>query len=119
MTRMKSVATLILDYDSVTEDIEIKAYYKPIKVNFAVKYYFQNIHDDLYAEDASRYHTDKAETGTIVTNEYLRAMPVTQQALQRCTIFPKMLLLTEVRYLSVIMTEIIISYSLTLTAVTE
>ena len=69
----QSAATLNLDYDSVTENIEIKVYYKPIKVNFAVKYFFQNINDDLYAEDAARYHTDKAETGTIVTNEYLES----------------------------------------------
>lgn len=67
----KSAATLDLDYGSVEEDIEIRVYYKPIEVNFAVKYFFQNINDDLYTEDASRYHTGKAETGTIVTNEYL------------------------------------------------
>lgn len=69
----ESAATLNLAYDSVTENIEIKVYYKPIEVNFAVKYFFQNINDDLYAEDAARYHTDKAETGTIVTNEYLES----------------------------------------------
>lgn len=69
----ESAATLNLDYDSVTENKEIKVYYKPIEVNFAVKYFFQNINDDLYTENASRYHTDKAETGTIVTNEYLES----------------------------------------------
>ncbi|MBR6564972.1 MAG: InlB B-repeat-containing protein, partial [Clostridia bacterium] len=69
----QSAATLNFNYDSVTENIEIKVYYKPIKVNFAVKYFFQNINDDLYVEDPSRYHTDKAETGTIVTNEYLES----------------------------------------------
>lgn len=69
----KSAATLNLDFDAVTQDIEIKVYYKPIEVDFAVKYFFQNINDDLYSEDTSRYHTDKAETGTIVTNEYLES----------------------------------------------
>lgn len=69
----ESAATLNLDFDAVTQDIEIKVYYKPIEVDFAVKYFFQNINDDLYSEDASRYHTDKAETGTIVTNEYLES----------------------------------------------
>lgn len=67
----QSAATLNLDYPSVTENIEIKVYYKPIEVNFAVKYFFQKINDDLYIEDAARYHTGKAETGTIVTNDYL------------------------------------------------
>ena len=69
----ESAATLNLAYDSVEENKEIKVYYKPIEVNFAVKYFFQNINDDLYTEDAARYHTDKAETGTIVTNEYLES----------------------------------------------
>lgn len=69
----QSAATLNFNEDSVTENIEIKVYYKPIKVNYAVKYFFQNINDDLYVEDPSRYHTDKAETGTIVTNEYLES----------------------------------------------
>lgn len=67
----QSAVTLNLDYDSVTENKEIKVYYKPIEVNFAIKYFFQNINDDLYTEEAARYHTGKAETGTIVTNEYL------------------------------------------------
>lgn len=67
----ESAAILNLDYSSVTEDIEIKVYYRPIEVNFAIKYFFQNINDDRYTEDASRYYTDKAETGTLVTNEFL------------------------------------------------
>ncbi len=69
----ESAATLNLDYASVNENIEIKVYYKPIKVNFAIKYFFQNINDDLYTEDPTRYHTDKTETGTIISNEYLMA----------------------------------------------
>ncbi|MBQ4054991.1 MAG: hypothetical protein IJD17_04695, partial [Clostridia bacterium] len=69
----ESAATVSLDYTKLENDVVICVYYKPIKVNFAVKYFFQNINDDLYVEDASRYHTDKAETGTIVTNEYLES----------------------------------------------
>lgn len=68
-----SAASYVFNEDAVTENIEIKVYYKPIEVNFAVKYFFQNINDDLYTENASHYHTAKAETGTIISNEYLKA----------------------------------------------
>lgn len=61
-----------LDLTNVTEDIEIKIYYMPIEVDFAVRYYFQNINDDFYNEDVKLYHTAKAETGTIVSDEYLK-----------------------------------------------
>lgn len=67
----ESASTYIFNEAAVMEDIEIKVYYKPIEVNFAVKYFFQNIDDDLYTENASRYHTAQAETGTIISNEYL------------------------------------------------
>lgn len=33
----ESAATLNLDFDAVTQDIEIKVYYKPIEVNFCGK----------------------------------------------------------------------------------
>lgn len=68
----ESAATLHLDIPSVENNIEYKVYYKPIEVDFAVKYFFQNINDDLYTEDATRYHTGKAETGTIISNDYLQ-----------------------------------------------
>lgn len=66
-----SAATYVFNETSVNEDIVIKVYYKPIEVNFAIKYFFQNINDDHYTEDAARYHTGKAETGSIISNDYL------------------------------------------------
>ena len=63
---------LKLDYDSVTEDIEIVVYYKPIEVDFKIRYFFQNINDDLYTERVDLYHSGRAETGTIITEEYIR-----------------------------------------------
>lgn len=64
-----NASQLEFNEDSVAEDITINIYYKPIAVNYAISYYFQNIHDDLYIQDASRYFTDKAETGTIINND--------------------------------------------------
>ncbi|MBQ8663403.1 MAG: InlB B-repeat-containing protein [Eubacterium sp.] len=68
----EDASDLSLDYPNVTENIEIKVYYKPIKVNFAIRYFFQNINDDLYTENVALYHTGKEETGTIISDEYLR-----------------------------------------------
>lgn len=49
----------------------INVYYRAVKVSYAVKYYFQNIADDFYTEDASLYRTGRAETGTKITDEEL------------------------------------------------
>lgn len=66
--------TISLGYASVTDDVEIKVYYKPIEVKFAIRYFFQNINDDHYTEDVALYHTGMAETGTIISDEYITEM---------------------------------------------
>jgi len=53
----------------LTEDIEYLVYYKPILVPYGVRYFFQNINDDLYTEKAEYYHTHEALTGTIIDNK--------------------------------------------------
>lgn len=66
-------ATVInLNYTGLKEDIVINVYYKAIDVTFAIRYFFQNINDDLYTENVGLYHTGMAETGTIVSDEYLK-----------------------------------------------
>lgn len=67
----EAAETIVFDEDSVTTDIEIKVYYEPILVDYAIRYYFQNVLDDLYTEDASKYYTTQAYTGHIVTSEEL------------------------------------------------
>lgn len=67
----RAAETIVFDEDSVMSDIEIKVYYEPILVDYAIRYYFQNILDDLYTEDASKYYTTQAYTGHIVTSEEL------------------------------------------------
>ena len=64
-------SSITLNYPAVNENIEIKVYYNPIKVDFAIKYFFQNINDDLYTENVSRYHSGKEETGTIISDTYI------------------------------------------------
>lgn len=52
-------------------DVVFDIYYKPIEVNYAVRYFFQNVNNDLYTENTGLYKHATAETGTIVTNETL------------------------------------------------
>ncbi len=60
-----------LNYQDLETSVEIRVFYKPIEVNFAIRYFFQNVGDDLYTENVALYHTGKAETGTIISDEYL------------------------------------------------
>lgn len=64
-------SSIKLNLTAVSENVVLYVYYKPIAVNFTVRYYFQNINDDLYTEDSSLYHTGKATTGSIISDEDL------------------------------------------------
>ena len=50
----------------------VNVYYKAIDVPYAVRYYFQNIHDDTYSEDVGLYRVSAAKTGTIISDETLK-----------------------------------------------
>lgn len=56
--------TLKLDFNNLTENVEINVYYEAIQVNYAVRYFFQNIYDDGYTEETSLYKTAQDITGT-------------------------------------------------------
>ena len=62
-----------LHYPNLETSVEIRVFYKPIEVNFAIRYFFQNVGDDLYTENVGLYHTGKEETGTIISDDYLLA----------------------------------------------
>lgn len=53
----------------------VNVYYKAIDVPYAVRYYFQNIHDDTYSEDVGLYRVSAAKTGTIISDDALK-LPV-------------------------------------------
>ena len=57
------------DYTEATYTVNV--YYKAIAVPYAVRYYFQNINDDMYSENVDYYRQDSALTGTIIANEAL------------------------------------------------
>lgn len=50
----------------------VNVYYKAIAVPYAVRYYFQNIHDDMYTENVDYYRQGSALTGTIIANDDLK-----------------------------------------------
>lgn len=56
---------------NVTSNVVVNVYYKPVNVKYVARYYFQNIHDDLYTEDVSKYHVGEALTGTIISDDTL------------------------------------------------
>lgn len=49
----------------------VNVYYKAIDVPYAVRYYFQNIHDDTYSENVGLYRVSAAKTGTIISDKEL------------------------------------------------
>ena len=57
--------------DYTGETYTVNVYYKAIAVPYAVRYYFQNIHDDMYTENVDYYRQSSALTGTIIANEAL------------------------------------------------
>lgn len=54
------------------ETYTVNVYYKAIAVPYAVRYYFQNIHDDMYTENVDYYRKSSALTGTIIANDDLK-----------------------------------------------
>ena len=51
----------------------INVYYKAIEVPYSIKYYFQNVNDDGYTQNAAISYNGMAKTGTIVDNDTLYA----------------------------------------------
>ena len=62
---------LTVGADYTGETYTVNVYYKAIAVSYAVRYYFQNIHDDMYSENVNLYRRGSALTGTIIANEAL------------------------------------------------
>ena len=69
----ESAQSLVLSVgaDYTEETYTVNVYYKAIAVPYAVRYYFQNINDDMYTENVDYYRRDSALTGTIIANEAL------------------------------------------------
>lgn len=66
-----TVVTLDIPADYAEAQYVVNVYYKAIDVPYAVRYYFQNINDDMYSENVGLYRISSAKTGTIISNEQL------------------------------------------------
>ncbi len=69
----KDASVIELDFaeGDLTGPVVINVYYKPVKVPYFVRYFFQNINDDNYTEEAALYATYQDFTGTIVDDRIL------------------------------------------------
>ncbi len=66
--------SIYVSYDygvSPVQDIVYNVYYVSIDVPYSVRYYFQNINDDEYTQNAAISFTGMAKTGTIVGDDTL------------------------------------------------
>lgn len=70
--QLEDASSIVFNLASVSSDIEIKVYYEPIEVNYSVRYFFQNVGDDLYTENAGLFNIRTALTGTVVTEDMLK-----------------------------------------------
>lgn len=68
----EDAASVDLNFTALTESIDIKVYYEPIEVSYAIRYFFQDISDDLYTENVGLYTIKKALTGTTVSEDDLK-----------------------------------------------
>ena len=73
-TATESAQSLALSVgaDYTRETYTVNVYYKAIAVPYAVRYYFQNIHDDMYTENVDYYRQSSDLTGTIIANDDLK-----------------------------------------------
>ena len=60
------VRTIDLKYTDIHESDTITVYYLPDKVHYKVRYFMQNIRDDLYTEDLSLSNDYYEKSGNIV-----------------------------------------------------
>lgn len=71
------------------ETYTVNVYYKAIAVPYAVRYYFQNIHDDMYSENVDYYRRDSALTGTIIANDDLKLDEVRARGFTKLYHYPE------------------------------
>ena len=67
----------------------VNVYYKAIAVSYAVRYYFQNIHDDMYSENVDYYRRGSALTGTIIANDDLKLDEVRARGFTKLYHYPE------------------------------
>ena len=77
-----TVVALNIPADYTAAQYVVNVYYKAIDVPYAVRYYFQNINDDMYTENMGLYRISSAKTGTIISNEQLEVQQINKAAMR-------------------------------------
>lgn len=75
--------------DYTGETYTVNVYYKAIAVPYAVRYYFQNINDDMYTENVDYYRRGSALTGTIIANDDLKLDEVRARGFTKLYHYPE------------------------------
>mgnify|MGYP000455868699 FL=1 len=81
--------TLSVGENYTGETYTVNVYYKAIEVPYAVRYYFQNIHDDMYTENVDYYRQSSALTGTIIANDDLKLDEVQARGFTKLYHYPE------------------------------
>ena len=81
--------TLSVGEDYTGETYTVNVYYKAIAVPYAVRYYFQNIHDDMYTENVDYYRQSSDLTGTIIANDDLKLDEVQARGFTKLYHYPE------------------------------
>lgn len=81
--------TLSVGANYTGETYTVNVYYKAIAVSYAVRYYFQNIHDDMYTENVDYYRRGSALTGTIIANDDLKLDEVRARGFTKLYHYPE------------------------------
>lgn len=80
---------LTVGADYTGETYTVNVYYKAIAVPYAVRYYFQNINDDMYTENVDYYRRGSALTGTIIANDDLKLDEVRARGFTKLYHYPE------------------------------
>lgn len=81
--------TLSVGADYTEGTYTVNVYYKAIAVPYAVRYYFQNINDDMYTENVDYYRQSSALTGTIIANDDLKLDEVRARGFTKLYHYPE------------------------------
>lgn len=81
--------TLSVGAGYTEETYTVNVYYKAIAVPYAVRYYFQNINDDMYTENVDYYRQSSALTGTIIANDDLKLDEVRARGFTKLYHYPE------------------------------
>lgn len=68
----EAITSVAIDLKDIQEDKVYTVKYRPAEVDYTVRYYFQNVYDDLYVEDTDKKYEGKGYTGAVPSEDVLK-----------------------------------------------